>query len=246
MSAQQAAPQEAAAAAANLVVEAATAVDKVAKDVEAALKSSASASASASAAAAAAPAASASTPAIDSAAAAALKAAEAAASPINMGNLINIGSLIAAANQVSEASGLVLEAAKKLPSDEKTLKSIADIGLAATVADTLAKKALQAAAALKSTAVLAPTTNETEQNQVVKSDKDKAMKLINSLSALLAKDPPAITFAELKKALTESQLIGAPSSSGGGKMHRKKKTGISRRIRRSRVGANTRRSREFH
>jgi hypothetical protein len=80
------------------------------------------------------------------------------------------------------------------------------------------------------------------------------MDLIKSLSDLLAKDAGP-TIAELKKALTDSELnlittpatTTAPSNSGGGgKMHRKKKTGISRRIRRSRVGANTRRSREFY
>ena len=243
------------AAAAELVVKAAAAVDAAAKDVEtltptpytntSGQKKDAKDAAVAAAAKAV----------------AAAEAAEAAAkSPIV------IGKLIAAAAQVKEASTLVLASANKLIEESTDVKKLAAAKLAKE-ADELAKGALIEAnkltpstvlpAALKPAAAAAAAASPAAVVPSVKPDKEKAMDLIKSLSDLLTDDDATgtasnkgkPTFAELKQALNKSELIPpavVEAKAGGGKMHRKKKTGISRRIRRSRVGANTRRSREFY
>ena len=180
------------------------------------------------------------------AAAAAAEAAKAAKAAASATSPIVIDTLIAAAKQVSEASDLVVAAANKLIEESTTEKKAA--AAAAAAADKLAKAALEAANILKPEAVAAaaPAASPASPILPATSEKEKAMALIKSLSVLLAKDT-APTLAELKETLDKSGLIPtAGGGGGGGKMHRKKKTGISRRIRRSRVGANTRRSREFY
>ena len=189
--------------------------------------------------------------------AAAAAAAAASAAGVAAKSPIVIDTLIAAAAQVEKASTLVVASANKLDKGKSDDVKAAAVEAAAK-ADILAKVALEAANKLASPTLVLPAdaaeaTALPAASGTVKSEKDKAMKLIKSLSDLLdatngnAADKGKPTFEELKKALTESGLTpAAGGSGGGGKMHRKKKTGISRRIRRSRVGANTRRSREFY
>jgi len=189
---------------------------------------------------------------------------------------IAIDKLIAAANEVEAASALVVASATTLDKLDKSkldainaaaeadkLAKAASIKAIKLAPSTIATVTIAApAAAAATTAAAAPVAAAVVPAAAaaavvpvatpVKSDKDNAMTLIKSLSTLL--DKGSLTFAELKTALDNSGLLTATATAtapaatkkGGGGGLRKKKTGISRRIRRSRVGANTRKSREFY
>ena len=223
----KAAAEAQAKAAAELVVKAAEAVDAAAKEVARLLPLPAESEFDVDKKAA-------------EAAAAAAKlaaAAAAAAAAAKLASPIVINDLIAAATKVSEASALVLTAAKTIPKTED--------GSAAAVeaAAIQAKAALKAAEALKPSVAAAPATLEPKLSKPTEITKIQAMNILTSLQKMLDTRNPS--FDEISQILNDNGIISSLVLVGGGGL-RKKKTGISRRIRRSRVGANTRRSREFY
>ena len=222
----KAAAEAQAKAAAELVVKAAEAVDAAAKEVARLLPLPAESEFDVDKKAAEA-----------AAAAAKLAAAAAAAAAAKLASPIVINDLIAAATKVSEASALVLTAAKTIPKTED--------GSAAAVeaAAIQAKAALKAAEALKPSVAAAPATLEPKLSKPTEITKIQAMNILTSLQKMLDTRNPS--FDEISQILNDNGIISSLVLVGGGGL-RKKKTGISRRIRRSRVGANTRKSREFH
>jgi hypothetical protein len=145
-------------------------------------------------------------------------------------------------NALSAALIGLTTAAKQL--DTATGKSEQNIKVAVVEA----VKAL-AAASPAAADVLAKDAAKPAAAKPAEITKENAIAILTRLQSLLSNGGTP-KFNEISKILADNGIPKydgeAMGGGGGGKMHRKKKTGISRRIRRSRVGANTRRSREFH